>query len=45
LVTHASGKLNARRPTSFDEAQLVSKTNGTAGLNVDIIESYQSPSQ
>jgi hypothetical protein len=36
------GQVERASPDLFRRSQLVSKTNGTAGLNVDIIESYES---
>jgi len=45
-VGHASiGQVKRASPDLFRRSQLVCKTNGTAGLNVDIIESYESSSQ
>jgi len=40
-VGHASiGQVERASPDLLRRSRLVSKTNGTAGLNVDIIESY-----
>jgi hypothetical protein len=40
-VGHASiGQVGRASPDLLRRSQLVSKTNGAAGLNVDIIESY-----
>ena len=36
------GQVERASPDRFRRSQFVSKTNGTAGLNVDIIESYES---